>query len=104
MIEIDGEAVFNLGKEIEAATPDKCDGCHTPFLRAQKLGHQVVAGEITREEADSQFKETMEDCKFGRLVGDKLFNNNRRIVCGMHQLCGDGITTLREYNRRQARA
>jgi hypothetical protein len=50
-------------------TPDRCVGCHTPFLRADHLAEQVLEGALTQEEATTKLKtDTEEACRYGRRV------------------------------------
>lgn len=66
---------------IEAGTPDRCIGCHTPLLKGFHLEEQVSAGEISEEEAASQLRAELEEtCKYGRVTDRALGSRCMNLV------------------------
>jgi|GEM_PF-6448183 len=71
-------------------TPENCVGCHRPLMIGMGLGKQIIAGEITVEQAAVEFKTDMEKCKFGRVVV-RGFNDIEIVECSHGQLCGNFV-------------
>jgi hypothetical protein len=93
MSEISGNSVYDIAIQVaKDNTPEKCVGCHLPFLLGVGLGRRVVSGEITIAEATEVFDKDMDKCNFGRLKVQRT-DDSLGIDCGHGQLCGTNVET-----------
>ncbi len=74
-----------IRERICEVTPDRCKPCYRPRMTAGYLADQVIADQITIEEAQSHHKDEYEnDCKYGAIDVAGCFGS---VACRYAVLC-----------------